>query len=218
MKNQTGKLTITFGALLAGGLALAGGIWASSNLLAPASLDQDMLGATYLPEGRAVVDFQLLDHNGEPFTRDRFREQWTLVFFGFTNCPDICPMAMHQLAAVHERLDEKGIGDKVRTVFVTVDPERDTQETLAAYVPSFRGDFVGVTGDMEQIDVLARDLGIAHVRRGEAGDADYMVDHGSAILLISPEARLQAVFQAPHQVGRMSMDLDRILGFHRRQG
>ncbi len=215
MSNYGGKLplvTIAVAALL----ALVAGVWASSALLAPASLDNDDLHGTYLEGGRAITDFQLVDHRERAFTRASLEGEWTLLFFGFTNCPDVCPMTMLELGRVQKVLADEGITEPVRGVFVTVDPARDTTERLEAYVTGFDEGFLGVTGDLDDIDVLARDLGIVHVRHGEPADGDYMVDHGSAVLLINPEGRLQALFQAPHRAAQISADLIRILGHHGR--
>ncbi|MCK8514862.1 SCO family protein [Methylonatrum kenyense] len=198
-------------AALAGVLALAGGMFAASQLFAPTSLDTEEMTATYLDGGREITDFSLVAHDGQPFDRDAFHGQWNLVFFGFTNCPDICPTTMIDLARVQDGVNG---GPGLRTLFITVDPERDTKERLASYVPAFHDSFTGITGDLEQIDRLARDLGIVHVRHNENGEQDYMVDHGSAVLLINPEGRLQAIFQAPHRAADMTRDLQAILDHH----
>lgn len=210
MKTRT-SLPLLIGAAVAGLLALAGGMFAASQLFAPATLDSEQMSATYLGGGRDVTDFSLIAHDGQPFSQADFHGQWNLVFFGFTNCPDICPTTMIDLARVQDTVDgEPGL----QTLFITVDPERDTKERLAAYVPAFHDSFTGVTGEMDQIDRLARDLGIVHVRHNDNGEDDYMVDHGSAILLINPQGRLQAIFQAPHRPADMSRDLQAILDHH----
>lgn len=215
MSRQRSKLPLLLGAL-AGLLALAGGLWASNSLFSPAGLNTEELHGTYLEGGREITNFNLIDHDGQPFTRAALEGQWTLLFFGFTNCPDVCPMTMLELGQVQSQLADKGVSEPVQGVFVTVDPQRDTPEHLKAYVTAFNQDFVGVTGALDDIDVLARDLGIVHVRHGEAGDDDYMVDHGSALLLVNPEGRLQALFQAPHRSATISADLERILAHHGR--
>ena len=197
-----------------GVMALLAGVWFSSQMRTPAVLDTSALNATYLEGGRAITPFSLQDHAGEPFRNDSLNGNWTLLFFGFTNCPDVCPMTMLELAQVAEQLGEAGFTMPPDVVFVTVDPDRDTPERLAAYVGGFGTGLRGVTGSLDAIDVLARDLGIVHMRHGNPGDPDYLVDHGSAVLLISPEGRLQAVFQAPHRAARMVADLERILRHH----
>lgn len=201
-------------AIFVAGAALVGGMYAANTLMAPASLDNRDLGATYLEGGRQVTDFELVDHSGERFANDDLQGQWTLMFFGFTHCPDICPMTLAELSRVHNMLEEEGKGDGVRTVFVTVDPERDTPERLEAYVTNFRDDFRGVTGPLNEIDVLARDMGIAHIRHDEDGDTDYMVDHGASVLLVNPDGRFQAMFGSPHRAPEIAEDLKTIIDFH----
>lgn len=199
-------------------LAAGAGIWAATAMFSAPALDPDSLDATYMEGGREITDFSLVDHAGEPFTRDRLRGQWTLLFFGFTNCPDICPTTLLELGEARRQvLAQPDIDSRdLRIVFVTVDPARDTPERLRRYVTAFDADAIGVTGALDAIDVLARDVGIAHARHGEPQDDDYMVDHGSAILLVNPEGRLQALFQAPHRADVMSRDLGHILEHHAR--
>jgi len=214
MKNQTNRPAFIIAALLASVIAMGGGIWASGALFGPSTLDTESMDVMYMPEGRPLPDFELVSHGNDPFTLDNFRDKWSLVFFGFTNCPDICPPTMLTLAGVSDALAEKGLDGALQTVFVTVDPERDSPEQLAAYVPAFDPRFIGVTGEMDEIDRLARGMGIAHIRHNDNGEDDYMVDHGSSILLVNPAGRLQAVFTSPHRGQRMAGDMEKILTFH----
>lgn len=186
----------------------------AANVLGPTTLDNDALSATYLSEGLDVADFELVSHTGQPFTNDNLEDRWTLLFFGFTNCPDICPMTMFELAAVSEKLTEKGLNGNLQTVFVTVDPARDTPDMLAEYVPAFDKRFIGVTGALTEIERLTRSVGIAHIRHDASGEDDYMVDHGTAVLLINPNGQMQAVFSSPHRSAAMAADLERIFASH----
>jgi len=203
--------------LAVGLLAMLVGAWLGARMLAEPPLDSAALHGTYLEGGRTITDFQLIDHHGELFTREQLQEQWTLLFFGFTHCPDICPMTLLQLGQVQDKLHEAGLGTVPKGVFVTVDPERDTPDRLAAYVTGFHEDFVGVTGALDEIDVLARNLGIAHKRHGNSDDQDYMVDHGSAVLLVNPAGDLQALWQFPHRAEQIAADMQQILTYHGEQ-
>ncbi|MCC5857082.1 MAG: SCO family protein [Ectothiorhodospiraceae bacterium] len=200
--------------LLGGVLALGLGLWAASGLMAPAQLDTDALHGTYLPGGREVTEFELVDHDGQTFTREHLKGYWSLLFFGFTNCPDICPMTMLELGQALNLARENGHDTPLRGLFVTVDPARDTRQRLQDYVTAFDSSFLGLTGPLENIDVLARDLGIVHVRHGEPDDPDYMVDHGTAVLLINPEGQLQAILSAPHRAPVIAGDLAAIIAHH----
>ncbi len=213
-ETQPSRLPTSLLISLAAVAALGLGIWLASQLFAPQRLESENLHGTYLEGGRDVTEFSLVDHNGEPFGRDRLEGAWTVMFFGFTNCPDICPMTMLELGQAMSLVRDEGTDKPIRGVFVTVDPARDTPERLASYVTAFDHDFLGLTGSLDDIDVLARDLGIVHVRHDEDDDEDYMVDHGSAVLLINPEGRLQALFQAPHRAQPIAEDLSRILSHH----
>ncbi len=209
---QTTVLTITGIAVAV--VALVGGMWAANNLMAPQQLSDADLDATYMEGGREITEFELVDHRGEPFTHEDLKGQWTLMFFGFTHCPDICPMTLAELSRVHDMLEDEGKGHDVQTVFVTVDPARDTPERLESYVTNFREDFRGITGALDEIDVLARDMGIAHIRHDDDGDTDYMVDHGASVLLVNPDGRFQAMFGSPHRAREIGRDLATILDVH----
>nr|WP_181919231.1 SCO family protein [Alkalilimnicola ehrlichii] len=134
--NTTPKYLIPL--LLAVALAaLLVGVWAASGFL-DASRDSkpdDLVSATYLAGGKPVVEFALIDHHGERFDNARLQGQWTFLFFGFTYCPDICPMTLAVLDEVEEELRQNGTDINLKTVFVSVDPARDTPERLADYVP-----------------------------------------------------------------------------------
>lgn len=140
-----------------------------------------------------------LDHAGQTqFSDAALRGKWTFLFFGYTHCPDICPSTLAEMARLHELLaQDDGILDDTRFVFVSVDPARDTPETLTRYARYFNPAFRGVTGKDQQLTALARQLDV-RFRLGEGGEAGYNVDHSSAILLIDPQVRYHARFRAPH--------------------
>ncbi len=173
------------------------------------------VAATVLPEARALPEFLLEDHRGKAFTNESLRGQWSFIFFGYTHCPDVCPTTLALLNQVDEKLKkEKGI-DLPQTIFISVDPERDTTEQLAAYVPYFNPDFIGVTGSLQQLQGLTTPLGIAFGQEGnEEGGVesdDYEVFHSSRILLIDPEARLKALFSPPHDADQIASDYIKII-------
>lgn len=214
-KQSTVRIPPMLGFVLIGSVALALGVWFSLQSTSRQAGAPTGLEATYLPEPRPLPGFDLVDDSGTPFDLDRLQGRWTLLFFGFTHCPDICPTTLLELTAVQETLAAAGAGDRIDTVFVTVDPARDDPERLQAYVRNFNPDFTGVTGPLESIDVLARAVGIAHMRHGEPGTPEYRVDHGTSILLINRDAALQAVFRSPHRAADMADDLLAILRHHR---
>ena len=155
-------------------------------------------------EERALPEFALTDHTGGRFTRRELREDWTLIFFGYTHCPDICPITLATMSASIDAVAALG-GEAPRMVFVSVDPERDSPGSLHEYVGAFRGDFLGVTGPHEELARLTRALGVAYARAGDG--PGYLVDHGAALLLVNPKGQLQAVFSPPHEPDTIARDL-----------
>ncbi len=171
--------------------------------------------ATVLPEARALPDFLLEDHHGKAFTNESLRGQWSFVFFGYTHCPDICPTTLALLNQVDEILKkEKGIV-LPQTIFISVDPERDTMEQLAAYVPYFNPEFIGVRGSLQQLQGLTTPLGIAFGQEGDQDgnveSEDYEVYHSARILLVDPDVRLKALLSSPHDVNQIASDYIKII-------
>lgn len=166
---------------------------------------QEPVKATFLPMPRPLPDFALLDHQGQPFTRDDFRGRWQIVFFGFTTCPDICPATLQQLAIARDRVMAGG-GRFPQIVLVSVDPERDSPGALERYVANFGDDVIGVTGEIAELEKLTRPLGIYFARSGEA-DSNYNVDHSAFVLLIDSAAEWRALFGPPHDVASFVHDV-----------
>jgi protein SCO1/2 len=162
-----------------------------------------------LPEPRVIDDFALQDDRGQPYTLDRLRGHWTLMFFGFTHCPDVCPTTLFELQNLKRELEQNtSAADIPQVVFVSVDPERDTAEKLLQYLSYFDPDFTGVTGPHERLQPFTRQAGIAYrIEEHDAGATEYAVDHSSGILLFDPDGRLHGVFPAPHQSETMTGDL-----------
>ena len=163
-----------------------------------------------LPEPRVIADFALVDDAGAPFMLDNLRGHWSLMFFGYTHCPDVCPSTLYDLKLVHEKLEQLN-GDGApghQVLFVSVDPERDTPEQLGQYVSYFHPDFIGVTGAQEQLAPLTMQLGIAYrIEDHEAGSTQYNVDHSVSVLLMDPQGRLHGVFPAPHDADKIAGEL-----------
>jgi protein SCO1/2 len=194
--------------LLAGGLALAaiGGAWVARETLERPPAPELQYG-TLLPDARAMPHFALTDQTGAAFDETKLRGNWNLMFFGFTHCPEICPTTLALLADVRKRFDTAA----PRVVFVSVDPERDTPEVIAAYVKAFDPAMIGLTGSPPAIDEFAAALGIAHRKVPMSGD-EYMVDHTAAVFVIDPRGRRVAVFSPPFDASQIASDLRRLLG------
>ena len=157
--------------------------------------------------------FHLTDHHGQPFGLDRLEGKWTFLFFGYTHCPDVCPMALSVLANVDKRLHGSGDATHVQYVFVSVDPQRDTLAHLADYVTYFDKSFIGATAPEKELSLLTRQLGILYTRTEPDARGDYLVDHTASILLVDPKARLVAVFSTPHDATTIASRFSRIRHF-----
>ncbi|MGD8853485.1 MAG: SCO family protein [Gammaproteobacteria bacterium] len=169
----------------------------------PPQLEQ----ATRLPSPKPIADFRLTDQNGNRFTLQNLEGRWTLAFFGYTHCPDVCPTSLAVLGQVMRRLEQDpDAGEPPQVVFFSVDPERDTPEQLASFVPYFHDSFTGVTGDPEEILKLTRQLGILYGKTDDTDGGDYLVDHSAAIVLFDPAGRFHAVFSVPHKADVIAAD------------
>jgi len=163
---------------------------------------------TLIPQTRPMAPFTLTDHRGHPFTDASVQGRWHLLSFGYTHCPDICPTTLAMLARLDDRLRQQAPDIDIRTAFVSIDPERDTEAVLADYVPYFNPDFVGVTGNPQDIEKLTGQLGVLYQRvEGEQSEMGYLMDHSASIILLNPQGEFQALFSAPHQVEAMARDL-----------
>lgn len=166
-----------------------------------------------LPEPREIGGFSLLDGDGKTFALDNLREKWSLMFFGFTHCPDVCPSVMYDLDQVITALQQEGQAPPaLQVVFVSVDPERDTPEKLGEYARYFNPGFIGIGGSQEQLEPLTRQLSIGvEIEEHEPGAQNYGIYHTSAVMLIDPKGRLAGVFPAPHDPEKMARDLASLL-------
>lgn len=160
-------------------------------------------GLYLLETPRNMGEFELIDHNGKSFNPSRLEGQWTLMFFGFTHCPDVCPTTMTFLNTFLERLEgTEAEGPEV--VMVSVDPARDTVQQLASYVPYFNADFTGVTGEFLDVHRFATALNIPF-RKVVEEDGSYQVDHSSNIVLINPRGDYHGFFRAPLDLAKMKV-------------
>jgi len=135
--------------------------------------------------------FRLIDQNGKPFTDADLKGKWHLVFFGYTHCPDACPTALNEMSLALDRLGVKR--HEVQVVFITVDPERDTPETLKSYVQSFDAPIVALTGSPQDVAQAAKGYRVFYAKHPR-GDGDYDMDHSAVIYVMNPEGRFTATF------------------------
>jgi len=149
----------------------------------PKFMASDVTGTTF---GR---DFQLVDHNGKPRTLADYRGKAVVIFFGYTQCPDVCPTTLSELAEAMKRLGADS--DRVQVLFVTVDPERDTQDLLSKYVPAFDPRFVGLYGDADATARTAKEFKIIYQKQPGQTPGTYTVDHSAGTFIFDPAGKLR---------------------------
>lgn len=188
----------------------------------PKILDKDQLKAEglYLFESaRPLSMFNLTQHNGTTFSQENLLDAWTIVFFGYTYCPDVCPTTMttlnttlKDLALNYPDAQEK---NSLNIIMVTVDPERDTHNQLSNYVPFFNPDFTGLTGSVEEIAKLATNLNMvfakAPMTQEQVETNNYLVDHSANLALINPQGLYQGFFRPPFKPEKLSRLINQVM-------
>jgi protein SCO1/2 len=154
-------------------------------------------------------DFKLTDHRGDLRQLADYRDKVVALFFGFTHCPDICPTTMADLAAAMKLLGSDS--DQVQVLFVTVDPERDTSEVLAQFVPSFDDRFVGLTGTPEEIDLAAKTFKIFYARQQEPGQQGYSFDHSAGVYVYDKQGKIRIYMKYGQKPAELAHDLKSLL-------
>lgn len=188
-------------------LALIGGLLAAVFLYAPKTVTVE--SGTLLQAPRPLPAFTLTDQDGQPFTRENLLGHWTLLFPGFTYCPDVCPTTLGLLKSVEAQLGPRA--DRLQVLLFSVDPERDTPETLKRYVSYFSPRFRGATTTEPGLKQLAQALGVAYLKVPGDTPQNYTMDHSAALVLINPRAEVAGYFTPPHRVDALVQDLTRLL-------
>ncbi|HEX6929872.1 MAG TPA: SCO family protein [Gammaproteobacteria bacterium] len=191
--------------------AAAGGV-IGGKIFAP-DVPPGLTAGTLLSEPRPLPDFRMTRHDMATFTREDFKGNWNLVFFGFTHCPDVCPNTLFLLDRVVKQVEQGGV-EPPGVVFVSVDSVRDTPEAMAKYVKYFNPAFIGLTGDATNLQKLTQAMSVAYEFRpleGGDGEDDYTVIHSSAVLLVDPKARLRAIFTPPLRADAITGDLVKLI-------
>lgn len=167
-------------------IALAIGAWLAYGITTQPSTP---VSATVLPAPVELPPFELVDQAGERFTRADFEGHWNLVFFGFTHCPDVCPTTLGEVKLALQQLGSDA--QRVQVLFVTLDPERDTQAVLAHYVTAFDPKFVGLYGDLPATQRAAKEFKVYFEKRAGSTQGEYSVDHSAQSYVIDTQGRLR---------------------------
>jgi len=197
--------------LLVAALAAGLGFWVSQRAHAPAAPALPAARAvTLLPTPRALPAFSLQQADGAALTPETLQGHWTVVFLGFTHCPDVCPTTLAQLAGAQKQWASMPEASRPRVLFVSADPKRDTPQLVAQYAHAFHPDTLAATAPLPQLEAFARSLSLVFMKvPGPSGDpADYSIDHSAALVLLDPQARMAGVAQPPFDVKGIAADLE----------
>ncbi len=159
---------------------------------------------------RIIKDFELLNQKGEPFTLDDLRGKWSLIYFGFTHCPDICPTTLAKLAQL-EKVLEPEVAEQTQMILVSLDPARDTVEVLSDYMAYFNPEFVGVTGEFMTIMSLTRNVNVAFSKVVLGKDEGYTIDHTGHLVLVNPNGHYHGIFKPPFELATLKLTLQSIV-------
>ncbi|MHC8441942.1 MAG: SCO family protein [Candidatus Eutrophobiaceae bacterium] len=210
MKNYIGAIVLC-------AIAFSLGIWLSPDNRAPlhdSTANEDASPQGALAQPIPLPNFNVVDENGLPFSNKDFLGQWSLLFFGYTNCPDICPITLQIAASAMPDLPKSISDENIRLYLVTLDPMRDTPEKLKQYVSSFGPDLHALGGTLEQVVLgFAKGMNIPYRHTPSENAAGYDVDHPASLFLVDPKARLAGILQAPHTVDSIKKGLEDIAGY-----
>lgn len=188
--------------------ALAGG-WLSQ-VMRSSNAPPALSAGTALPNPREIPAFELVDTQDHAQSTQVFKDHWSVLFFGYTSCPDVCPTTLTELAQVKTALADLASERQPQFVFISVDPKRDSVQQLRGYLRYFNPSFVGLTGPQTQIDSLTKSLGVPVIYQ-PVENGGYTVDHAATLFVVDPQARLYAIFTPPFSVKDIAADLRRIV-------
>jgi len=197
-------------------LAAGLGLWASQRYFAapPATAKPAATSFTLLPTPRALPAFSLQQSDGTPLAADELKGHWTVVFLGFTHCPDVCPTTLAQLAGAQKQWAAMPQASRPRVLFVSADPERDSPGLTGDYAHAFHPDTLAATAPLPQLEAFARSLSLVFMKSpGASGKPDdYTIDHSAALVVLDPQARMAGVVQPPFDVQAIAKDLAALTG------
>lgn len=187
-------------------VVLGGFVWSVLREPPPLSPEQlRAMGVYLLPQPRELRPFSLTYGNGETLDREALQGHWTLAFFGFTQCPDICPTTLAELRDAYALLEEEGAAGSVDVLMVSVDPDRDTPESTEAYADYFDPEFRGAAGELEAIAALAQQVNVAFARVPGASPDEYLVEHSGQIVVFNPRGHYHAFMRMPHEADEIAL-------------
>ena len=201
-------LHVTVGLCL-GFVALVVGLFVYSVMRTPTLTEEQLRreGVLLLPTPRELPTFALTTADGKPFSRESLTGAWSFLFFGFTNCPDVCPTSMSVMGQAYRSLEQSDpeAAREFRGYLVSVDPERDTADKLERYVSAFSEDFTGVRGELKELASFATGVNVAFAKvpgvgaDGGPNGSSYLVDHTANIVIVNPRGHYHGFIKYPQQ-------------------
>ncbi len=165
------------------------------------------------PAARDVADFSLRDQHGRAFGKDDLKGHWSLLYFGYLQCPDICPTTLQSLGRMRKLMADSGpVGDIPQMIFVSVDPKNDTPERIAGYLAFFDKQLIGLSGAADQLERLANSLGIIYAEHVEPNGVRSM-EHTTSVIVVDPQGHGVAALAGSHQPGVMLHQLNALRDF-----
>jgi len=188
-------------------VAMSAGLWlAKSTNTKEVSLSAPRIQGAIYPTEKLIKPFKLVNHLGNAFSNENLIGHWSIVFVGYTHCPDICPTTLGLMSEVYRELSLQKM-DPPHVIFLTIDPERDTPKVMNSYIEYFNAEFIGLTGTLANIEKFTKNLNAVYRKApglgGEITKDDYLMDHSSALMLINPQGNLQSILTAPHTLGNV---------------
>ena len=174
----------------------------------PSSAPQTLVG-TDISGADFANQLNLTNHLGQSVTLSSYQGKVVALFFGYTHCPDVCPTTLHDLASALKLLGDKA--KDVQVLFVTLDPERDTQEVLAKFVPSFNPSFVGLYGTPQAVDETAKNFKIFYSKQNVAGKSGYLIDHSAGVYLYDKSGKIRVYVKFGQKPAEIANDIETIL-------
>lgn len=193
-------------------IALLFGLWSHYNLSEKSSKPLELKSGTAFPLPRIIKPFELKNApNGTAFTQQQLHGQWSMLFFGFTNCALLCPTTLTSLNQFYETLAADHIATMPKIYFISIDPDRDSLTRINQYVTSFNKNFRGATGTEAQLNSVTNDLNILFSKVNINQDDDYQIDHSGTVLVFNPEGNLAALFSPPIDAKLMAEDYKELI-------
>jgi protein SCO1/2 len=163
-------------------------------------------------QAKILPDFKLIDHNNQVLGKEERVGRWSIMYFGYTHCPDVCPIDLNILGEMLNAIDDSDTRRLIRVIFVSVDPERDTPAVLKSYLQNFHPEIIGASAPAAELNILTHAIGIPHSHnKNHEHQAVYDVSHSSVMILLNPEGKYAGVFSAPQDSTLMARDLGKII-------